>query len=93
MLSGFPLDSTAVGGVVGDVMNSMGVGTNPTLLSALVSAKAIASRTWEYSQGWTGAAAEHQVDGSLVLGGYDAAETKATTSPFHSAMTRTVCQN
>lgn len=57
-------------------MNSMGLGANLTLLNALVSTKAIASRTWGYSQGWTVAEAEHQVDGSLVLGGYDAAKTK-----------------
>jgi hypothetical protein len=62
----------------------MGLGTNSTLLNALISAKAIASRTWGYSQGWTGAEAENQVDGSLVLGGYDAAKTKGNnvTVPF-----------
>ncbi len=73
-----------IGGAVGDEMNSVGLGTNSTLLNALVLAKVIASRTWGYSQGWTGAEAEHQIDGSLVLGGYDAAKAKGSnvTVPF-----------
>ena len=34
----------------------------------------IASRTYRYFKGWTGAYAEYQTDGSTVLGGYDAAK-------------------
>ena len=56
-------------------MNSIGLRTNLTFQNALISAQAIASRTWGYSQGWAGAEAIYQVDGSLVLGGYDAAQT------------------
>ena len=84
-ITGFPLGvNRGTGGSVGDQMNSIGLGTNSTILNALVSANAIASRTWGYSQGWAGAEAIHQVDGSLVLGGYDAAQTKGKhiTLPF-----------
>ncbi len=69
-ITGFPFGlNRATGAAVGDAINSMGLGTNSILLNALISAKAIASRTWGYSQCWTGAEAENQVDGSRVLGG------------------------
>lgn len=53
-------------------MNRLGLGPNSTLLNAMSTAGYIASNTWSFFQGWTGADAEHQIDGSLVLGGYDA---------------------
>ena len=53
----------------------LGLGRNSTLLNRLSSAGLIASRTWGYYQGWTGAETQHQLDGSLVLGGYDEAKT------------------
>ena len=56
------------------MINTLGLGQNSTLLSALVSSGAIASRTWSMFQGWTGADTQYQMDGSVVLGGYDAAK-------------------
>ena len=67
----FPLALTRVDGLM---MNAIGLGRNSTLLNYLVSAGAIASRTWSMWQGWTGADSQHQKDGTLVLGGYDAAK-------------------
>lgn len=70
------------------LMNSLGLGTNSTLLNALVTAGNISSRVWSYWDGWTGADSQNQSDGGLVLGGYDAAQTtgnnitiKFTTDP------------
>ena len=64
--------------------NFFGLARNSTLLNRLSSAGLIASRTWGYYQGWTGAETQHQLDGSLVLGGYDEAKTtgKNTTLSF-----------
>ena len=65
-------------------MNMVGLGVNSSLLNILLSAGAIASRTWALFHGWTGAESEHQMDGSLVLGGYDAAKLTGNniTLPF-----------
>lgn len=52
--------------------NIMGLGINSTLLNALSIVGSIASKTWSYFYGWAGVDAQHQIDGSLVLGGYDA---------------------
>ncbi|KAF6222241.1 hypothetical protein HO133_001327 [Letharia lupina] len=57
-----------------DYQNTLGLGRNSTLLNALVSAEAIASRTFSIFQGWTGAQTQYQTDGSLILGGYDSAK-------------------
>lgn len=59
-------------------MNTIGLGRNSTLLNTLVSAKAIASHSFGFFQGWTGAQTEYQTDGALILGGYD--EAKITGS-------------
>ena len=65
-------------------MNTLGIGRNSTLLNTLFSAGAIASRTWSYWHGWAGAESQHQIDGNLTVGGYDAAKTLGTnvTLPF-----------
>lgn len=55
-------------------MNTLGLGLNSTLLNALVSIGAIASKTYALFQGWTGAQIQYQTDGSLTFGGYDAAK-------------------
>lgn len=67
-----------------DQENTLGLGRNSTLLSALVSAGAIFSRTFSLFQGWTGAQTQYQTDGSLVLGGYDSAKITGNniTLPF-----------
>lgn len=64
--------------------DSLGLGRNSTLLNMLSSVGIIASRTYGYFQGWTGAYAQYQTDGSMVLGGYDAAKVTGNniTLPF-----------
>ena len=58
----------------GEPMNTLGFGHNSTLLNILALNGSIASRTWSFWQGWTGAQTQYQMDGSLVLGGYDSAK-------------------
>jgi hypothetical protein len=58
---------------------ALGLGPNSTLLSTLVSAGTIASRTWSWFWGLSGApsgdsSTQSQLDGSLVFGGYDKAK-------------------
>lgn len=60
----------------GEEINTLGLGRNSTFLNALSTAGFIASNTWSYFQGWTGSDPQHQIDGSLVLGGYDADKIK-----------------
>jgi hypothetical protein len=52
----------------------LGLGQNSTFFDALAAQKKIGSRTWGFSHGWVGDTADTQVDGSLVLGGYDSAK-------------------
>ena len=67
--------------------NVLGLHINSTLLNALVDAKMLASRSWSVFWGLTGADSSSQMDGSLVLGGYDLAKTTGTnhTSSFSQA--------
>ncbi|KAK4044744.1 hypothetical protein C8A01DRAFT_42646 [Parachaetomium inaequale] len=53
-------------------MHALGLGSNSTYLNALVAARQIPSRVWSIFWGrmWTGSAGT-DMDGSLVLGGYD----------------------
>lgn len=69
-----------------DNQNGLGMGRNSTLLNALVSNGTISSKTWSFWNGWTGTEAQHQMDGSLIFGGYDAAKIsgKNITLPFSS---------
>jgi hypothetical protein len=53
----------------------VGLGPDSVLLSRLRDAAAIASRSWSLYWGQTGTAPEHQMDGSLVIGGIDKAKT------------------
>lgn len=66
-------------------MNSLGLGRNSTLLNALYSAGAIASRSWSLFWGLHGADAWSQMDGTLVLGGYDS--SKVTGDNFTDHLT------
>jgi len=54
--------------------NSLGLGIQSTILNGLSNAGVIASRTFSLFFGLTGASKKHQMDGSLVIGGYDAAK-------------------
>lgn len=71
-LSKYPL---GVARVDAEEMNVVGVGINSSLLTALESTGAISSRSWAYWHGWTGDNASTQLDGNLVLGGYDSKKT------------------
>ena len=55
-------------------MNSIGLGLNSTFLNALNASAAISSRTWGVFMGLAGAIPAQQMDGSLIIGGYDAAK-------------------
>jgi hypothetical protein len=55
---------------------AVGLGRNSTLLTALKDAGHISSRSYGYWWGEDGATPNARVDGSLVLGGYDAAKVQ-----------------
>ena len=55
-------------------LNPLGLGSNSSLLRDLEKKGAINSQTWSIWQGWNGAQASQQMDGNLVLGGYDEAK-------------------
>ena len=78
------LRSESPSGTGSGTINSLGLGRNATLLNMLSSVGIIASRTYGYFQGWTGPYAQYQTDGSVVLGGYDAAKVTGSniTLPF-----------
>ncbi|KAL9633055.1 MAG: hypothetical protein Q9164_004925 [Protoblastenia rupestris] len=65
-------------------LHTFGLGHNSTLLNFMIDRQAIASKTWSMFQGWVGAESQHQADGTLVLGGYDAANVQGDniTLPF-----------
>lgn len=52
-----------------------------TLLKRAQTYESIASRTWSIFWGWVGVEKEHQMNGSLVLGGYDRAKVKGGNLP------------
>ena len=56
------------------LQNWIGLGRNSTLLNALVAKGAISSRVYGFWTGLMGAESLYQMDGNLVLGGYDAAK-------------------
>jgi len=70
-LHGFPF---GISRGQGEAMNTLGIGRNSSLLNALFSSGAIASKTWSYWHGWAGAENQFQKDESLIIGGYDAAK-------------------
>lgn len=65
---------------------ALGLGSNSTLLNALKDAGHISSRSYGYWWGEDGASSNARMDGSLVLGGYDAAKTHGAniTIPIRS---------
>lgn len=67
-----------------DHQNALGLGRNSTILNTLFSNSTISSRTYGWWHGWTGAESSQQMDGSLTLGGYDAAKISGSniTLPF-----------
>ncbi|KAI0454096.1 aspartic peptidase domain-containing protein [Xylaria acuta] len=75
------LDEFAIGVALSDwleqgyhPMMALGLGSNSTILSALKAGNQIASRVWSMFYGLTGGNENAQLDGVLVLGGYDQAK-------------------
>lgn len=73
-------------------LNGIGLGRNSTVLNYFYSAGKIPSKTWSLWHGFDGAEKETQMDGNLVLGGYDQAKM---TGPnvTHSFADGTSCAN
>jgi hypothetical protein len=67
-----------------DTQNNIGLGVNSTLLTTLRDAGLIASRSFSWWWGQTGATTNAQMDGSIVFGGYDAA--KVIGSPMTQSL-------
>ena len=57
-------------------MNEIGIGSNSTLMTALLGSGNISSRVWSYWPGSYAGDGQLQQNGGLVLGGYDAAKIK-----------------
>ena len=66
--------------------NALGLATNSTLLTAMFNAKLVASRTWSLFWGLTGENTDSQMDGELMLGGYDLAKTSGPNTTLHIAL-------
>ena len=64
--------------------DALGLGLNSTFLRHLMASRQIASRTWSLFWGLKGGSSAAQMDGSLVIGGCDAAKTTGNnlTSEF-----------
>lgn len=76
-LSGYPIGMPGFDyGTEYHSQGAIGLGPNSTLLTALKEAGHISSRSYGYWWGQNGATANAQMDGSLILGGYDAAKTQ-----------------
>ncbi|POS73717.1 hypothetical protein DHEL01_v207886 [Diaporthe helianthi] len=95
--SNFTLQNFPVGIAQGDwgaqgyyPQAGLGLGSESTLLSALVNSGTIASRTWSWYWGIDGPGASEQSEGSLVLGGYDKAKVSGPgyTSPITAGSDR-----
>ena len=69
----------------------MGLGTNSTLLTKLKSVNIIASLTWGLFWGLIGVSQNDEMDGTLTLGGYDAAKISGPNSTY-KFNTGTLCQ-
>jgi hypothetical protein len=98
-LSGFPLRIASKGIDLSTNQVQLGLGSNSTLLAALKQTGRIASRTWSYWYGHAGGETSAQMDGQLVLGGYDSQKIKpekkhvgeiAYTDQCYTGMTVTV---
>lgn len=83
--SSFSVTEFPFGLVETTFMNQLGLGLGSILLHSLVSAGSITSHVWGYFHGLTGAEMTDQLDGSLLLGGYDEAKTTGNnlTLPFN----------
>ena len=79
-LSEFPIALDNAGAIGdGEGLNKLGLGYNSSLLRRLMTSGTTNSQTWSIWQGWSGAEASQQIDGNIVLGGYDRAKFKGQT--------------
>lgn len=64
--------------------NYLGMGRNSTFLKFLQSQRLVESQIWSLFWGWSGLTPSTQVDGSLILGGYDKSKLSGGnyTKPF-----------
>ena len=91
---GFPLDVLSATTTTMP-MNTLGLGANSSVLNLLtgsMGAKTILSRTWSIFWGFVGAEKEHQMNGSLVFGGYDQAKVKGSNVSQSIALSNADCQ-
>lgn len=76
-LSEFPFALDHAGAISdGEGLNQLGLGSNSSLLRRLMTSGTTNSQTWSIWHGWNGAEASQQMDGNIVLGGYDRAKFK-----------------
>lgn len=69
----------------------LGLGRNSTLLNYMKKKNLIASRTWGYFWGLNGGTDDSQMDGSLVLGGYDSAKVSGANYTQSLQFTNKAC--
>lgn len=63
-------------------MNAIGLGPSSVLLNDLVKRSIILSKSWSAFWGLEGTEKENQMDGSLILGGYDRAKTRGAGTRY-----------
>lgn len=71
----------------GPLLNQLGLGPNSTILNALKDSGKIASRSWSFYDGRTGATADQQANGTFVLGGFDASKVPANGKNYTKQLT------
>lgn len=73
--------------------SALGLGRKSTFIETLYESRLIASRTWSLFWGLEGADPISQMDGSLIIGGYDRAKTTGPnmTRPFSSLADQASC--
>ena len=74
-LTEFPLRINREFTYLANSYNYVGLRTESLLMRSLIAGTQVSSNAIGYSSGWDGADITHDIDGSLVLGGYDRAKT------------------
>ena len=59
-------------------MNTLGLGTNSTIINSLHASDLIKSKSWGLFYGLIGSESASQMDGTIVLGGYDRAKVSGS---------------
>lgn len=73
--------------------SALGLGRNSTFIETLYDNQMVASRTWSLFWGLEGGSPGEQMDGSLIIGGYDRAKTAGPnmTQTFSSFADQALC--